>query len=44
MTSKTRPVVILIADDDPEDRMLARDALEENKLSNDLQFVEDGEQ
>ena len=44
MTSNKRPVVILIADDDPEDRMLAKDALEENKLSNDLQFVEDGEE
>ncbi len=44
MTRKKRPVVILIADDDPEDRMLAKDALEENKLSNDLQFVEDGEE
>lgn len=43
MTSK-RPVVILIADDDPEDRMLAKDALEENRLANDLHFVEDGEE
>jgi CheY-like chemotaxis protein len=44
MTRKERPVVILIADDDPEDRMLAKDALEENKLTNDLQFVVDGEE
>lgn len=44
MTSKKRPVVILIADDDPEDRMLAKDALEENRLTNNLQFVEDGEE
>ncbi|MEQ9300747.1 MAG: response regulator [Cyclobacteriaceae bacterium] len=44
MTSKKSAVVILIADDDPEDRMLAKDALEENRLTNDLQFVEDGEE
>lgn len=42
--TKKRPVVILIADDDPEDRMLAKDALEENRLANDLHFVEDGEE
>jgi CheY-like chemotaxis protein len=43
MTNKS-PVIILIADDDPEDRMLAKDALEENRLANDLHFVEDGEE
>lgn len=37
------PIVILIADDDPEDRMLAEDALEEARLANDIRFVEDGE-
>ena len=36
--------VILMADDDPDDRMLAKDALEENKLANELYFVEDGEE
>src|SRR5688500_9795626 len=39
-----RPVTILIADDDPEDRMLARDALSESKLANPVQFVEDGQE
>lgn len=39
-----KTVPILMADDDPDDRMLARDALLENKLSNDLYFVEDGEE
>lgn len=39
-----KTVPILMADDDPDDRMLAKDALLENKLSNDLYFVEDGEQ
>lgn len=36
--------VILMADDDPDDRILAKEALTENKLANDLYFVEDGEQ
>ncbi len=36
------PVPILIADDDEEDRMLARDALEESRLANTLHFVHDG--
>ncbi|GAB5494109.1 MAG: response regulator [Phototrophicaceae bacterium] len=35
--------IILIADDDPEDRMLVADALEEAHLSNELHFVTDGE-
>ncbi len=44
MTTMHKPVMILMADDDPEDRMLAKDALEEDRLVNDLQFVEDGEE
>ena len=39
-----RPIVILLADDDEEDRMLAADALEESRVVNDLRFVEDGEE
>ena len=39
-----KPVTILIADDDPDDRMLALEALNESKLSNNLYFVEDGEE
>jgi CheY-like chemotaxis protein len=35
-------IVILIADDDEDDRMLAKDALEESRLCNDLFFAEDG--
>jgi CheY-like chemotaxis protein len=38
-----RPITILIADDDPDDRLLARDALVESRLANDVRFVEDGE-
>ena len=39
-----KPITILIADDDADDRMLARDALVESRLANDLRFVEDGEE
>lgn len=35
-------IPILIADDDDEDRMLARDALNESRLANTVFFVEDG--
>jgi len=35
---------VLVADDDPDDRMLIEDAFEENEIRNPLQFVEDGEQ
>jgi CheY-like chemotaxis protein len=37
-------IVILVADDDAEDRMLVRDALEESRLANQVHFVEDGEE
>lgn len=36
-------IVILIADDDAEDRMLVKDALEESRLINNIRFVENGE-
>lgn len=39
-----RPITIVIADDDPEDRMLAEDALKDSRLVNDIRFVEDGEE
>ncbi|MDX1906073.1 MAG: response regulator [Bacteroidia bacterium] len=35
---------ILIAEDDPEDRMLTRDALVESRLRNPVHFVENGEE
>ena len=43
-TDSKRPITILIADDDPEDRMLAAEALKESRLANDIRFVEDGEE
>jgi CheY-like chemotaxis protein len=39
-----RSIIILIADDDEEDRMLVKDALSENKLANSIFYVEDGEE
>jgi two-component system response regulator len=37
-----KPITILMADDDPDDRQLTKEAFEEAKLANDLRFVEDG--
>ena len=44
MDPHRKPIAILMADDDEEDRMLASDALEEAKLMNPLGFVKDGEE
>jgi len=38
------PITILMADDDSDDRLMMKEALEENRLANDLRFVEDGEE
>ncbi len=37
-------VVILLADDDPDDRAFTLRALRQNRLSNDVHTVEDGEE
>lgn len=44
MRKQGQPIVILMADDDADDRMLTRDALAESRVLNDLRFVEDGEE
>ena len=44
MTPERRTITILMADDDEDDRMLARQALEESRLANDFHLVEDGEE
>lgn len=44
MSSEVRTITILMADDDPDDRLLAAEALRESRVANDLRFVEDGEQ
>jgi len=44
MSSSKNDIMILMADDDSDDRMMARDAFEVNRLDNELRFVEDGEE
>lgn len=44
MTHPPKPIVILMADDDADDRLLAKDALTECRLTNELHFVENGEE
>jgi len=43
MSEQNKPITILMADDDPDDQMLAREALAEARLVNDLHFVKDGQ-
>lgn len=43
MLNNHNAITILMADDDPDDRMLARDALAESHLLNEFETVEDGE-
>lgn len=38
------PITILVADDDPDDRMMIEEAFEENRVANAVEFVEDGEE
>ena len=42
MSRAADPIVILMADDDEDDRLLAQDALAESRLHNNLRFVCDG--
>jgi len=44
MEEPKRSITILMAEDDPDDRMLVQDALKASRLINDLHFVEDGEE
>jgi CheY-like chemotaxis protein len=44
MSTNNKSIVILMADDDADDRLLAKDALAESRLPNDLHFVENGEE
>ena len=39
-----KPITIGLAEDDPDDRLMATEALEESRLANDLHIVEDGEE
>lgn len=44
MNAKKNTILILIAEDDPEDRLLTKDALDESRLANEVAFVENGEE
>lgn len=44
MQPEGKPITILLADDDEEDRMLTSDALTESRVANDLRFVTDGDE
>ena len=44
MSSAPAPITILMADDDPDDRQMTKEAFAESRLANDLRFVEDGEE
>lgn len=44
MSGNRKTVTILMADDDEDDYLLAREALAESRLVNNLQFVKDGEE
>ena len=41
--ANSQTINILVADDDPDDRMLIEEAFEENRLANSLSFCVDGE-
>jgi CheY-like chemotaxis protein len=44
MRINNKKISILIADDDPDDRLMIKEALENKRLANPLQFVEDGQE
>ncbi len=44
MKSDSKPITILLADDDPDDRLLVHEAFKENHLANLLETVADGEE
>ncbi len=44
MSRSNFPIRIVVADDDADDRMMIKDAFEESKLGNPVDFVEDGMQ
>ena len=43
-TVSNKPITILMADDDEDDRLLTEEAFMESHLANDLHFVKDGEE
>ncbi|MCK4882134.1 MAG: response regulator [Candidatus Omnitrophica bacterium] len=43
LSPKKESILILMADDDEDDRLMAKEALDEARLINKMDFVEDGE-
>ena len=44
MSANVKPMIILMADDDADDRLLAQDAIGEAHINSELRFVENGEE
>jgi two-component system response regulator len=42
MKKQPKPITILMAEDDPDDRQMTKEAFEESHLANELRFVENG--
>lgn len=42
MTPETRPIDVLLVEDDPGDVLMTREAFEDNKVANNLYVVNDG--
>ena len=42
MSNSANPLTILVADDDPDDRLLIQEAFDEINLANPVEFVNDG--
>jgi CheY-like chemotaxis protein len=44
MRPSARPIRLLLAEDDPDDQLLIREALAESRIANELDIVSDGEE
>ncbi len=44
MAKHAKPITILMAEDDADDRQMTKEAFEENRVANDLRFVENGDE
>jgi CheY-like chemotaxis protein len=44
MDDQGKQITILLVDDDPDDRLLARDAIAKHELKHNVQFLENGEE
>ncbi len=44
METSSKEIIILVADDDPDDRLMIKDSFEETGVRNPVHFVHDGEE